>query len=66
MKFNLFYNIFSNLLDAWKFLFLITCFFLFFSGELCRPLNCKKKDLCLLKDTFTAVCVSKKELEKSG
>ncbi|PBC29182.1 testican-1 [Apis cerana cerana] len=34
--------------------------------ELCRPLNCKKKDLCLLKDTFTAVCVSKKELEKSG
>ncbi|EGI59517.1 hypothetical protein G5I_12300, partial [Acromyrmex echinatior] len=36
------------------------------SGELCRPLNCKKKELCLLEDTFTAVCVSKKELHKSG
>ncbi|KAL6254805.1 hypothetical protein P5V15_014140 [Pogonomyrmex californicus] len=35
-------------------------------GELCRPLNCKKKELCLLEDTFTAVCVSKKELHKSG
>ncbi|EFN85465.1 hypothetical protein EAI_14810, partial [Harpegnathos saltator] len=34
--------------------------------ELCRPLNCKKKELCLLEDTFTAVCVSKKELHKSG
>ncbi|KAF7387845.1 hypothetical protein HZH66_010612 [Vespula vulgaris] len=37
-----------------------------FSRELCRPLNCKKKELCLLEDTFTAVCVSKKELHKSG
>ncbi|KAH0568088.1 hypothetical protein KQX54_018179 [Cotesia glomerata] len=35
-------------------------------SELCRPLNCKKKELCLLEDTFTAVCVSKKELHKSG
>ncbi|XP_012064548.1 PREDICTED: testican-3 [Atta cephalotes] len=36
------------------------------NSELCRPLNCKKKELCLLEDTFTAVCVSKKELHKSG
>ncbi|XP_044011138.1 proteoglycan Cow isoform X1 [Aphidius gifuensis] len=36
------------------------------NNELCRPLNCKKKELCLLEDTFTAVCVSKKELHKSG
>ncbi|XP_066603602.1 proteoglycan Cow isoform X2 [Prorops nasuta] len=36
------------------------------NSELCRPLNCKKKELCLLEDTFTAVCVSKKELHKNG
>ncbi|CAL1683822.1 unnamed protein product [Lasius platythorax] len=36
------------------------------NNELCRPLNCKKKELCLLEDMFTAVCVSKKELHKSG
>ncbi|XP_048512789.1 proteoglycan Cow isoform X2 [Athalia rosae] len=36
------------------------------NSDLCRPLNCKKKELCLLEDTFTAVCVSKKELQKSG
>ena len=36
------------------------------SSKLCRPLNCKEKELCLLEDTFTAVCVSKKELHKSG
>lgn len=41
------------------------CIFLV-SGELCRPLNCKKKELCLLENMFTAVCVSKKELHKSG
>ncbi|XP_053980425.1 proteoglycan Cow isoform X1 [Hylaeus anthracinus] len=33
---------------------------------LCRPLTCGKKELCLLEDSFTAVCVSKKELRKSG
>ncbi|XP_076672319.1 proteoglycan Cow [Andrena cerasifolii] len=36
------------------------------SSKLCRPLNCKKKELCLLDDTLTAVCISKKELHKSG
>ncbi|XP_049947819.1 proteoglycan Cow [Schistocerca serialis cubense] len=36
------------------------------SSDLCRPLNCKKKELCLLEDAFTAVCVSKKELHKNG
>ncbi|XP_018321809.1 proteoglycan Cow [Agrilus planipennis] len=36
------------------------------SSDLCRPLNCKKKDLCLLEDAFTAVCVSKKDIEKNG
>ncbi|XP_051168631.1 proteoglycan Cow [Leptopilina boulardi] len=36
------------------------------NSELCRPLNCKKKEICLLADSFTAVCVSKKELHKSG
>nr|CAH7765439.1 unnamed protein product [Callosobruchus chinensis] len=35
-------------------------------GDLCRPLNCKKKEICLLEDTFTAVCVSRKELKKNG
>ncbi|KAJ9589435.1 hypothetical protein L9F63_017338, partial [Diploptera punctata] len=34
--------------------------------DLCHPLNCKKKELCLLEDAFTAVCVSKKELHKNG
>jgi hypothetical protein len=36
------------------------------AGDLCHPLNCKKKELCLLEDAFTAVCVSKKELHKNG
>jgi len=36
------------------------------NSDLCHPLNCKKKELCLLEDAFTAVCVSKKELHKSG
>ncbi|XP_063703528.1 proteoglycan Cow [Culicoides brevitarsis] len=35
------------------------------SSDLCKPLNCKKKELCLLEDAFTAVCVSKKELHKN-
>ncbi|KAH1022310.1 hypothetical protein HUJ04_011731 [Dendroctonus ponderosae] len=37
-----------------------------FLGDLCRPLNCKKKEICLLEDSFTAVCVSRKELKKNG
>ncbi|CAG9863942.1 unnamed protein product [Phyllotreta striolata] len=36
------------------------------SSDLCRPLNCKKKEICLLEDAFTAVCVSRKELKKNG
>ncbi|XP_055524695.1 proteoglycan Cow isoform X2 [Wyeomyia smithii] len=35
------------------------------SSDLCKPLNCKKKELCLLEDAYTAVCVSKKELHKN-
>lgn len=35
-------------------------------SDLCQPLKCKKKELCLLEDEFTAVCVSKKDLHKSG
>lgn len=35
-------------------------------SDLCRPLNCKKKEMCLLENAFTAVCVSKKELQKNG
>jgi hypothetical protein len=27
-------------------------------------LNCKKKELCLLEDPYTAVCVNKKELHR--
>lgn len=36
------------------------------NSDLCHPLNCKKKEVCLLEDSFTAVCVSKKELHKNG
>lgn len=36
------------------------------SGDLCTPLRCKKKELCLLEDAYTAVCVSKKEIHKNG
>lgn len=36
-----------------------------FPDDLCKPLNCKKKELCLLEDAYTAVCVSKKELHKN-
>lgn len=35
-------------------------------SDLCQPLKCKKKEICLLEDEFTAVCVSKKELHKNG
>ncbi|ALC47029.1 CG13830 [Drosophila busckii] len=33
--------------------------------DLCRPLNCKKREICLLEDEFSALCVSKKELHKN-
>lgn len=33
--------------------------------DLCRPLICKKKEICLLEDAYTAVCVSKKELHRN-
>ncbi|XP_076247969.1 proteoglycan Cow isoform X2 [Calliopsis andreniformis] len=36
------------------------------NSELCRPLQCKRREICLLEDTFTAVCISKKDLHKSG
>lgn len=36
------------------------------SSDLCRPLKCKKKEICLLEDASTAVCVSRKELKKNG
>lgn len=36
-----------------------------FSGDLCQPLNCKKRELCLLEDAFTALCVSKTALHKN-
>ncbi|XP_068153226.1 proteoglycan Cow isoform X2 [Drosophila tropicalis] len=35
------------------------------SSDLCRPLNCKKREICLLEDEYSAVCVSKKELHKN-
>lgn len=36
------------------------------NSELCRPLNCKKKEMCLLDESFAAFCISKKEIHKSG
>ncbi|KAG4072900.1 hypothetical protein HA402_006580 [Bradysia odoriphaga] len=36
------------------------------TSDLCRPLNCKKRELCLLEDAYTAVCVSKKELHRNS
>ncbi|XP_022179453.1 proteoglycan Cow isoform X1 [Myzus persicae] len=36
------------------------------NSDLCTPLRCKKKELCLLEDAYTAVCVSKKEIHKNG
>ncbi|KAK6633952.1 hypothetical protein RUM44_004559 [Polyplax serrata] len=36
------------------------------NSELCKPLNCKKKEMCLLDETFAAFCVSKKEIHKNG
>ncbi|XP_034232477.1 proteoglycan Cow [Thrips palmi] len=36
-------------------------------SPLCRPLRCKQyKELCLLEDLTTAVCVGKKELRRNG
>lgn len=36
-------------------------------SPLCRPLRCKQyKELCLLEDLSTAVCVGKKELRRNG
>ncbi|XP_055312590.1 proteoglycan Cow [Sitodiplosis mosellana] len=34
-------------------------------SDLCQPLNCKKRELCLLEDAFTALCVSKAMLHKN-
>lgn len=41
------------------------CVFSFIAGDLCQPLNCKKRELCLLEDAFTALCVSKTMLHKN-
>lgn len=35
-------------------------------SDLCQPLNCKKRELCLLEDAFTALCVSKLMLHKNS
>nr|XP_018916028.1 PREDICTED: proteoglycan Cow isoform X1 [Bemisia tabaci] len=35
-------------------------------SDLCQPLHCKKREICLLEDALTAVCVSKKELHRNG
>lgn len=40
-------------------------YFFFRKGDLCQPLNCKKRELCLLEDAFTALCVSKTMLHKN-
>ncbi|KAF4520207.1 hypothetical protein B566_EDAN003920, partial [Ephemera danica] len=36
------------------------------NSDLCNPLNCKKRELCLLEDAFTAVCVSKNDFHRNG
>ncbi|XP_058983009.1 proteoglycan Cow isoform X1 [Musca domestica] len=35
------------------------------TSDLCRPLSCKKREICLLENEYSAVCVSKKELHKN-
>ncbi|KAL5284119.1 SPOCK3 family protein [Megaselia abdita] len=35
------------------------------TNDLCRPLNCKKREVCLLQDEYVAVCVSKKDIHKN-
>lgn len=35
-------------------------------SELCRPLSCKKKEMCLLDETMAAFCVNKKQIHKNG
>ncbi|XP_036224667.2 proteoglycan Cow isoform X1 [Bactrocera oleae] len=35
------------------------------TSDLCRPLNCKKREICLLEDEYSAVCVSKRDLHKN-
>lgn len=53
--------------EIFSFIFSIQLFILVnvFLDDLCKPLNCKKKELCLLEDAYTAVCVSKKGLHKN-
>jgi len=36
------------------------------TSDLCHVLKCKKKELCLLEDEFTAVCVNKKDINRNG
>ncbi|XP_050525231.1 proteoglycan Cow isoform X3 [Daktulosphaira vitifoliae] len=36
------------------------------NSDHCTPLRCKKKEICLLEDIYTAVCVNKKEIHKNG
>jgi len=35
-------------------------------NELCQALRCRRREMCLLEDEFTAVCVSKREIRKNG
>ncbi|KAJ0178574.1 hypothetical protein K1T71_005349 [Dendrolimus kikuchii] len=35
-------------------------------NPLCRSLVCKKREVCVLKDAFTALCASKKEILRKG
>ncbi|XP_028159750.1 proteoglycan Cow [Ostrinia furnacalis] len=40
--------------------------YVYFSDTLCQSLVCKRRDICLLKDTYTAFCANKKEILRKG
>lgn len=36
------------------------------ADPMCRALVCKKREVCLLRDAFTALCASKKDVRARG
>lgn len=36
------------------------------TDALCRSLVCKKREVCVLRDAFTALCATKKDILRKG
>lgn len=48
--------------DCWRVIAIVPSV----ADSLCRALVCKKRELCLLRDAFTALCANKKDVLRKG